>query len=119
VSGQDEETEQRGPNRLSGCIPQKLGNLVNLKELYLHRDDLTGSIPCTVGNLTKLSIFYLYENQFSGYLPRELGYLVNLEYLKVSGNKLIGYIPNSFGISQSSLSSICGVTNFPGIFLEN
>ncbi|KAI4968963.1 hypothetical protein ZWY2020_046293 [Hordeum vulgare] len=97
-------------NQLSNHIPQELGYLVNLKELYLNMNNLNGSIPSTFGNLTKLTICYLYDNQFSRYLPRELGHLVNLQKLDLSSNNFIGSIPSTLG-SLINLTSLYLWTN--------
>ena len=43
-------------NQLSGSIPAELGNLANLKELYLIGNQLSGSIPAELGNLANLEI---------------------------------------------------------------
>ena len=42
--------------RLRGSIPAELGQLTNLKSLYLYKNDLSGSIPAELGNLTNLDI---------------------------------------------------------------
>jgi len=39
---------------LSGCIPESIGNLVNLKRLYLNQNHFTGVIPKSIGKLTNL-----------------------------------------------------------------
>ena len=39
-------------NRLTGRIPEEVGNLTNLSFLFLSQNQLTGPIPETLGNLT-------------------------------------------------------------------
>ena len=59
-------------NQLNGSIPSSLGNLTNLRSLFLQRNDLSGSIPSSLGNLTNLEWLYLVGNQFSGCIPASL-----------------------------------------------
>ena len=43
-----------------------MGNLTNLKGLYLIDNQLTGEIPAELGNLTNLTGLYLSGNQLTG-----------------------------------------------------
>jgi hypothetical protein len=67
-----------GANRLSGVLPTRLGNLVNLQALYLYSNSLRGSIPDTLGNLTSLQALNLSSNAFVGAIPTSLANLVGL-----------------------------------------
>ena len=84
-------------NELSGSLPAKLGNLVNLTHLYLHQNALSGAIPPELGNLVNLTHLYLYQNTLSGAIPPELGNLVNLTHLYLYQNTLRGAIPPELG----------------------
>ena len=84
-------------NSLSGSIPTEIGNLSNLKELYLIRNSLSGSIPTEIGNLSNLKVLNLYVNSLSGSIPTEIGNLSNLEELGLSNNSLSGSIPTEIG----------------------
>ena len=84
-------------NALSGAIPPELGNLVNLTHLYLHQNALSGAIPPELGNLVNLTHLYLYQNTLSGAIPPELGKLVNLTHLLLHQNALSGAIPPELG----------------------
>ena len=55
--------------QLSGSIPAELGNLTNLKFLFLNDNQLSGSIPAELGNLTNLDFLDLWGNQLSGAVP--------------------------------------------------
>ena len=55
---------------------------------------LTGTVPEVLGNLTNLKRLYLFDNQLTGTIPDELGNLTNLKSLHISGNQLTGCIPN-------------------------
>ena len=57
---------------LTGSIPSEIGNLTNLKKLYLSYNDLTGSIPPEIGNLTNLTSLHLESNQLTGIIPDEI-----------------------------------------------
>jgi Leucine-rich repeat (LRR) protein len=84
-------------NELVGLIPSELGNLSNLKGLYLHGNQLSGSIPSELGNLSNLQWLYLSNNQLSGLIPSELGNLSNLRLLNLRKNQLSGSIPQKLG----------------------
>ena len=86
-----------GFNELTGPIPAELGNLTNLNELYLSGNQLTGPIPAELGNLTNLSNLDLGGNQLTGPIPAWLGNLTNLVYLGLIGNELTGPIPAELG----------------------
>ena len=80
-------------NELTGRIPAQLGNLANLRELYLSRNQLGGSIPATLGRLNNLHRLHMAANELSGSIPRDLGNLSNLRQLSMSDNSLTGSIP--------------------------
>ena len=84
-------------NRLTGRIPRELGDLANLRSLYLYRGGLTGSIPPELGNLANLESLSLGENDLTGPIPPELGNLANLESLSLHENDLTGPIPPELG----------------------
>lgn len=53
-------------NNLSGTIPEELGNLQNLADLYLSTNLLTGNIPGALGNLINIESMYLSYNNLTG-----------------------------------------------------
>ena len=65
-------------NQLTGTIPTQLGNLAELRFLYLRRNQLTGGIPAEFGNLANLEQLAVDNNQLTGPLPRSLTNLENL-----------------------------------------
>lgn len=80
-------------NYVNRSIPSELGNLSNLKILYLTYNRLTGTIPSSLGSLTKLQYMLLGANQFSGSLDVKDVNLTHLKSLDVSSNSLTGSIP--------------------------
>ena len=55
----------------TGPIPEELGELAKVVELYLHDNDLTGKVPAALGGLSALSTLYLKGNSLTGCLPYE------------------------------------------------
>ena len=86
-----------GNNNLSGEIPSALGNLSNLKGLSLNSNSLSGEIPAVLGNLTDLEVLDLDFNNLSGGIPPELGNLEELVQLSLSRNELTGEMPSGLG----------------------
>ena len=85
-------------NRLTGPIPEALGNLNNLKSLSLRGNQLTGTIPEALGQLDSLQMLDLSNNQLAGPISEALlGQLKNLRTLDLSDNQLTGPIPEALG----------------------
>ncbi len=59
-------------NLLSGPIPAKLSNLINLERLSLSGNQLSGPIPIELGNLANLKRVFLHDNLLIGHLPATL-----------------------------------------------
>ncbi|PSN10307.1 serine/threonine protein kinase [filamentous cyanobacterium CCT1] len=68
-------------------IPESLGQLANLTELYLYQNQLT-ILPEALGQLTNLKGLFLAENKLT-VLPDNLSRLTNLRGLFLSENQLI------------------------------
>jgi len=83
-----------GNTGLSGPIPPEIGNLINLKYLFLFENSLNGDIPPSIGNLENLTHLYLYKNDLTGSLPSELGDLTSLTHMLLYSNSLSGEIPD-------------------------
>lgn len=80
-------------SNLVGAIPDTIGNLVSLGNLDLSCNSLSGEIPESIGGLKSLYQLELYENQLSGGLPESMGNLSSLRFLDVSENNLTGKLP--------------------------
>ncbi|KAL6127750.1 hypothetical protein ACLB2K_071113 [Fragaria x ananassa] len=84
-------------NMLSGRVPTSLSRLTNLTTLDLSGNMLSGSIPPEFGDSPKLQGLYLGNNQLTSTIPESLGRLGSLVKLNLTGNKLSGAVPASFG----------------------
>lgn len=67
-------------------IPESIGQLVDLEELYLHHNKLT-ELPDCIGNLSKLRCLHLDDNKFTN-ISECIGQLVNLDELYLEENQL-------------------------------
>lgn len=84
-------------NRLSGPIPEFLGNLINLTFLSFENNFFNGSIPRELGKLVNLQRLVLSANFFTGELPKELLELKNLNEFRMSSNNFSGKLPDLLG----------------------
>ncbi|CAD5187607.1 unnamed protein product [Musa acuminata subsp. malaccensis] len=80
---------------LSGTLSPSIGNLTNLKILFLQNNNMSGPIPPEIGKLSKLQTIDLSNNYFSGEIPDSLGNLNNLQYMRLNNNSLSGAFPES------------------------
>ncbi|GLU06081.1 hypothetical protein SLE2022_231440 [Rubroshorea leprosula] len=83
--------------RLTGSLPEEIGNLTKLTILNLIGCDFTGAIPDTIGNLQQLTMLSLNSNRFRGQIPPSIGNLLKLYWLDLADNQLEGPIPVSDG----------------------
>jgi Leucine-rich repeat (LRR) protein len=94
---------------LSGTIPKELGKLTNLKELYLHQNQLTGSLPKELGSLVNLIVLSLWGNQLSGRVPQEIRRLTKLKSLGLGHNVFSGSVPKELGeLAQLTYLNLSG-----------
>ena len=91
--------------RLTGCIPEKIGELIGLKRLDLDFNNLGGQ-ECGFPDLSKLvNLEQLDVNdnpELSGDL-RNIRKLTNLLFISCHNTKFSGTIPNGLGINSSKL----------------
>jgi internalin A len=67
-------------------VPEALGELVVLQELYLYHNQLT-TLPAEICKLTELTKLWLYNNQLMT-LPAEIGDFTSLTELSLGSNRL-------------------------------
>eukprot|EP00656_Telonema_subtile_P018635 TRINITY_DN2008_c0_g1_i41.p2 TRINITY_DN2008_c0_g1~~TRINITY_DN2008_c0_g1_i41.p2 ORF type:complete len:137 (+),score=18.64 TRINITY_DN2008_c0_g1_i41:66-476(+) len=85
---------------LSGTIPDSLGSLSHLQELYMHSNPLlSGTIPDSLGSLPSIQLVDLLMHSnpsLSGTIPDSLGILDQLVHLDMHSNpSLSGTIPDT------------------------
>ncbi|KAK4361248.1 hypothetical protein RND71_020200 [Anisodus tanguticus] len=81
-------------NRLSGPIPEYIGNMSSLTVMSLETNLFNGSLPAEVGNLVNLQNLVVSANNFTGDWPVELNNLTKLIELRISSNSFAGKLPN-------------------------
>ncbi|PWA40455.1 leucine-rich repeat protein [Artemisia annua] len=90
-------------NKLIKKLPKSFGNLCNLNDIDLSRNDFSNtSLPrllenlfeCKLPSLKSLSI---YSSGLSGHLPNQVRRLVHVEHLFLHNNRITGVIPDSIG----------------------
>ncbi|KAL5736980.1 hypothetical protein ACOSQ2_031768 [Xanthoceras sorbifolium] len=81
-------------NKLTGSIPQQIGNLTRIRALNLSHNNLTGPIPLTFSKLKQIESLDLSYNNLSGNIPRQLVELNTLSTFSVAHNNLSGKIPD-------------------------
>lgn len=87
-------------------LPESIGNLTNLKELWLKRNKLK-SLPDSIGNLTNLENLTLGDNNLES-LPDSFCYLTKLRSLGLDENRLKS-LPDNFG----------NLVNLSGLYLDD
>ncbi|CAL9116813.1 unnamed protein product [Musa acuminata var. zebrina] len=88
---------------ISGQIPETIGDLQNLRILFLSKNHISGQIPKKIGKLHSLQYLDMSYNNLSGQIPTTLGDLCNLTVLDLSHNNIGGELTNLFyGLSTCS-----------------
>ncbi|XP_030924925.1 receptor-like protein 7 [Quercus lobata] len=91
---------QLSGSKFSGTLPDSIGNLKRLSEIYLTGCNFNGSIPNSLSNLTPLVYLDMSSNYFTGSIPNSLSNLTQLVYLDMSSNYFTGSIP-SFSMAKN------------------
>ena len=81
-------------NKITGQLPGGVAVLPELEYLDLHANEMSGPLP-TVWNTPKLKIVRAEDNRISGELPSQLLRQPLLEELFIHNNELTGSIPTS------------------------
>ncbi|XP_043722215.1 LRR receptor-like serine/threonine-protein kinase ERECTA isoform X1 [Telopea speciosissima] len=80
-------------NRLSGQIPDEIGDCSSLNYLDLSTNNLNGDIPFSISKLKQLESLILKNNQLIGPIPSTLSQIPSLKILDLAQNNLSGEIP--------------------------
>jgi hypothetical protein len=78
-------------NMFSGPLPHRLS--ASLYELSAQNNRMTGTLPEALGNMSQATLISLGLNCFSGSVPSTLGSLSSLQILVLTSNMLDGTIP--------------------------
>ncbi|KAF3773018.1 Inactive protein kinase [Nymphaea thermarum] len=93
-------------NRLSGPIPEEIGNMISLKNITIENNQFSGELPPHIGNLTNLITNVpgicsehrvISSNNFTGPLPATLARLTNMTDLILRNSNISGEIPDYIG----------------------
>ncbi|KAK3003671.1 hypothetical protein RJ639_018368 [Escallonia herrerae] len=95
-------------NRLSGPIPEYLGNITSLTSMSLGNNLFSGTVPAELGRLVNLKDLIFSTNNLTGGLPLELNKLTRLTLLRLSSNNFTGKIPSFENWKQLQLLEIQG-----------
>ncbi|CAO2039794.1 unnamed protein product [Urochloa humidicola] len=101
-------------NAISGTIPDKIGNLINLQALDLSDNHFTGTLPSSLGMLQSLYGFSVANNTLTGSIPLSIGNLSELNYLEFESNEFSGTIPRALGNLTNLLELQLAYNNFIG-----
>ena len=97
-----------GRNKLTGAIPEEIGQLKALVSIDLRSNELTGAIPQSICNLSNLEALDLSGNHLTGSIPSALNNLHFLSKFNISNNDLKGPIPMNGQLSTFPSSSFDG-----------
>jgi Leucine-rich repeat (LRR) protein len=83
-----------GNMKISGTIPEALGQMQKLKLLDLDDNMLSGSLPNSLYTLLELIAIDLNSNQLIDQLSESIGDITNLEVLQLENNMMSGPLPS-------------------------
>ncbi|GKC24114.1 kinase-like domain-containing protein [Tanacetum coccineum] len=97
-----------------GPIPNAIGNLSLLTQLYLYSNELEGHIPSSLGNCKELNFLDLADNRLSGKIPKQILQLRSLTIgLVLYQNSLSG---NASEINRLLTANLIGEGGFSSVY---
>jgi len=81
---------------LCGELPEEIGNLKNLRQIWLSGNKFSGKLPESIVTLANLEELIISYNAFTGELPKDFGNLKRLKQLDLAYNLFTGELPESF-----------------------
>ena len=103
-------------NNLTGQLPEEIGYLRSLKQVFLPYNFLQGTLPSQIGSLANLEDLDLRSADLQGTVPTEIGLLTNLESLSLQFNWMVGPLPSELGLLTNAYSLELYGNNFRGPF---
>jgi hypothetical protein len=94
-----------GNLKISGNIPEAVGQLTKLIDLDLDDNALTGTLPNALYGITSLRAIDLNDNNLEGELSDAIGSLQNLEVLQLEYNMFSGPLPTDALLSLLRLGT--------------
>ncbi|XP_027088288.1 putative receptor-like protein kinase At3g47110 [Coffea arabica] len=110
---------QLSQNQFFGGIPECLGNMINLTQIFLDSNNLTSMIPANLLSMKNLQVLNLSLNFLSGSLPLEIGNLKAAYNLDLSINQLSNIIPTTIGELQALQNFSLAKNNLRGSIPES
>jgi len=92
-------------NKLTGSIPDSIGELSNLFYFNLTKNAFGGTIPAALGGIAPLQSLDMANNLLTGSIPSEFAALTMLAIFDVGNNSLSGPIPESTQLQSLGNSS--------------
>jgi len=107
-------------NFLTGTIPEAIGNLGSLENLWIERNEIIGPIPSSIGNARNLEALYLSGNfDLNGTLPDSLFDIPYLVELNLFDCRLSGTLSSAVGQLKYLEHLILSRNNFRGTLPES
>lgn len=80
--------------KLTGVLPEELGNLSKMTYLSIYGNTFKGEIPQSIGKLKELTIIALDDNNLEGTVPAAIASLPKLDQIYLNKNRLSGQLPD-------------------------
>ncbi|CAL5430552.1 unnamed protein product [Camellia sinensis] len=93
-------------NKLSGGLPNHLGEFKKLERLIIRWNSFYGPLPSSLGRLSYLRELDIGDNQLNGSIPISLGQLSKLELLALSNNSFVGTVSELHFAKLKSLNEL-------------